>query len=193
MMADVELSLVKAFPQLFKGYGGNPAETGMAFGLECGKGWHPIIWAMCKALDSHYKSHELNRKYSSYKRHMEFELRDGISKEAVREARKKYVRYNEHKRYIQPLQPMEFFQIKEKFGALCVHHNIADDPVVDGIINMAESMSWVTCEVCGSTEDVHHSCGWIAVRCAECMAIDSMVTTWVPCIKETTEEESHGC
>ena len=39
-------------------------------------------------------------------------------------------------------------QVKEKFGTLRFYYTGGDD-VIDGMVRMAESMSGVTCEVCG--------------------------------------------
>lgn len=45
--------------------------------------------------------------------------------------------------------PYRFFQIKEKYAGLRIYDNGHDDYIA-GVIRMAETMSYVTCEVCGS-------------------------------------------
>lgn len=54
-------------------------------------------------------------------------------------------------------------QVKEKFGTLRFYYSGGDD-TIDGMVQMAESISGTTCEMCGdvgkSTSD-----GWIKVLC----------------------------
>ena len=48
MDKEVEEKLVKDFPQIFRDWGGNPMETCMAWGLETGTGWAPLIRKLCE-------------------------------------------------------------------------------------------------------------------------------------------------
>jgi len=54
-------------------------------------------------------------------------------------------------------------QVKEKFGTLRFYYTGGDD-VIDGMVRMAESMSGVTCEVCGSPGHQRGG-GWIRTLC----------------------------
>ncbi len=54
-------------------------------------------------------------------------------------------------------------QIKEKFGTLRFYTNGGDEQIY-GMIRMAESMSAVTCEVCGNSGKLR-SGGWIRTLC----------------------------
>jgi len=54
-------------------------------------------------------------------------------------------------------------QVKEKFGTLRFYYSGGDD-VVDGMVRLAESMTYVTCEVCGSP-GTQNSGGWITTLC----------------------------
>ena len=55
-------------------------------------------------------------------------------------------------------------QIKEKFGTLRFYYSGGDD-IIDGMVRMAESMSGVTCETCGSPGTQTQG-GWIKTACA---------------------------
>ena len=55
MREDLELSLVREFPEMFRDHGKSPQETCMAWGCEHSDGWHGIIRAMCSAIYSHIK------------------------------------------------------------------------------------------------------------------------------------------
>jgi hypothetical protein len=54
-------------------------------------------------------------------------------------------------------------QVKEKFGSLRFYYEGGDE-TIDGIVTMAESMSGVTCEQCGSP-GVQRGSSWIKTLC----------------------------
>jgi hypothetical protein len=56
-------------------------------------------------------------------------------------------------------------QVKEKFGGLRFYYTGGDEHI-RGLVSMAESMSEVTCEVCGSPGK-RIGLGWISTRCEE--------------------------
>lgn len=57
-------------------------------------------------------------------------------------------------------------QIKEKYGGLRMYHFGGSD-FVDGAIQMAENMSYRTCERCGHPGSPNKS-GWIVTLCDSC-------------------------
>ena len=59
-----------------------------------------------------------------------------------------------------------FLQIKEKFGTLRLYHH-GGDSYCEGVIDMAESMSAVTCERCGKPGKPNDG-GWISTLCEGC-------------------------
>jgi len=54
-------------------------------------------------------------------------------------------------------------QVKEKFGTLRFYYSGGDD-TIDGMVRLAESMTCVTCEVCGSPGTQNNG-GWITTLC----------------------------
>lgn len=50
MKLELEQQLVSKYPNLFKQYGGDPKDTCMAFGFECGDGWYHLIDILCGAI-----------------------------------------------------------------------------------------------------------------------------------------------
>ena len=58
-------------------------------------------------------------------------------------------------------------QIKEKYGSLCFYIG-GGNQMIDGMIWMAESLSYHICEFCGTTEKVGHTKGWIYTCCKSC-------------------------
>jgi hypothetical protein len=63
------------------------------------------------------------------------------------------------------IEQVVFEQVKEKFGSLRFYTNPSTD-YIRGMISMAESMSEVTCEVCGSP-GIKRGGGWIKTLCDE--------------------------
>jgi len=45
--------LVENFPKLYQGYGGDPRETLMAFGFECGDGWFDLLKELSEKIENH--------------------------------------------------------------------------------------------------------------------------------------------
>lgn len=60
-------------------------------------------------------------------------------------------------------QPVKFDQIKEKFGGLRIYFSGGDE-FVEGIVNMAEEISYKICEVCGNKGKPNEQ-GWIKTCC----------------------------
>ncbi len=61
-------------------------------------------------------------------------------------------------------------QVKEKFGALRVYYS-GGDKYCEGMVDMAASWSWSTCEICGDGGKRlvgHTNGGWIASLCQRC-------------------------
>lgn len=65
---------------------------------------------------------------------------------------------------------VEFEQIKEKFGELRLYTNHTNDEYVTGVLQMAELLSGVTCESCGSPGTVQTlpNGHWMTCYCNVC-------------------------
>ena len=61
---------------------------------------------------------------------------------------------------------VRFDQIKEKYGGLRVYFSGGDE-YIEGLVAMAEALSYKTCEVCGGRGKVNDK-GWIATLCDTC-------------------------
>jgi len=66
-----------------------------------------------------------------------------------------------------PEVTMEFSQIKEKYGGLRIYIDGGDDHI-DGLIDMAEAISYKTCEECGSEQGSIRNRGWMKTLCDNC-------------------------
>lgn len=64
---------------------------------------------------------------------------------------------------------IEIFQIKEKWGELCVYLNFYNSDIRK-LIEQAETEASNTCELCGSKENIGKAYeGWITTECHDCM------------------------
>jgi hypothetical protein len=65
--------------------------------------------------------------------------------------------------YEKPVPQVVAVQVKEKFGGLRFYYNGGDDKI-DGMVSMAESWAYHTCEECGAPGTLRHG-GWIRTLC----------------------------
>jgi hypothetical protein len=77
-----------------------------------------------------------------------------------------HVRYTKDG-HVKP-QQVRCSQMKEKFGGLRFYTD-GHDEVVEGMIKMAEHLCDITCQDCGSEEDLGITSGWITVLCKKCV------------------------
>ena len=62
----------------------------------------------------------------------------------------------------------EAVQVKEKFGGLCFY-TYGGDEYIDGLVSMAESMSYHICTECSKpSEKQDNNRGWIYTLCENC-------------------------
>jgi len=99
-----------------------------------------------------------------------------------------YIDSNEYRAEDKKIPQAIADQVKEKFGGLNFYYHGGDD-YIGGMIQLAEHMSYNTCEFCGSTENVGKTNGWISVICKDCHTnSDNVVSqrSWVENKNSTT-------
>lgn len=69
---------------------------------------------------------------------------------------------------------VKFVQIKEKFGGLRMYFDGGDDYIA-GAVNLAESVSYRTCEVTGKPGRLCKRGGWLRTLCEEQAEADGFV------------------
>jgi len=131
-------TLYDKYPELFQNRHKSPMESCMSFGIECGFGWYEIISSVCWMI----KQHEDNERWQTEWKQKE----DPI--------------------YQSEYPPVKFDQIKEKYGGLRIYFSGGDE-YVEGLVGMAEAMSYKICEVCGNKGESNKS-GWISTLCENC-------------------------
>jgi hypothetical protein len=90
-----------------------------------------------------------------------------------------------HQHYKKDL-PVSFVQIKEKFGGLRAYFDGGDD-YVEGVVDMAERMSYVTCEICGAPGEERGG-GWINTYCDVCNK--EKIKQWAEMTKDVRVEDN---
>ena len=110
MRQDRDKLLCEKYPKMMVDRNGDPMDTCMCWGFECGDGWFNILDQLMHNIQHH-------------------------------------IDWMNRKEEVVPQVIVD--QVKEKFGSLRFYYSGGDD-VIDGMVRMAESMSGVTCEVCGS-------------------------------------------
>ena len=133
----LDKQLCEKYSKIFRDRNKSAMETCMSWGFEHGDGWYNIIDAACSNIQNHVNWKRKTEPFAS----MTDEEFDEIH------------------------QPVAA-QVKEKFGGLRFYADNCDD-YVSGVIAMAESMSYRTCEVCGSP-GTKRAGGWIRTLCDTC-------------------------
>ena len=172
MNEELEEQLFKKYPRFFeylKDYEGRFMP--MRFGFECGDGWFVLIKSLMETINSYIVSRE---KYPRTQIKSKF-WRVVLPKlnHLFRNQKMIYKPLNNFERKLKreniPAPYVEIVQVKEKFGGLRFYINGGDD-YIDGMIDLAETMSYKTCETCGSTKNVGRTTkGWISTICKDCL------------------------
>lgn len=168
--------LVKKYPKLFRDRYKSMRETCMCWGFEHGDGWFNIILNLCYNIQSHIDWTRKNRAsalrfnralmrwvedmddrglnhYFSYGGSVNYSMVESSKREPKLRA------------VVEACPQVVVDQVKEKFGTLRFYYHGGDE-TVDGMVRMAESMSSVTCEVCGNKGKIQGK-GWVSCRCRE--------------------------
>jgi hypothetical protein len=158
MRKDLDEALCAKYPLIFKNRNGSPQETLMCFGFEVGDGWFNIIDTLCGILTSEYRGAQ--SRYEFVKDRVGEKMYGNASGDVITQEKIDYLKEdmdNEAARV-----PVAV-QVKEKFGGLRFYVQAATDKHYN-YISFAESMSYVTCEKCGSPGK-RYTDGWHTTLC----------------------------
>lgn len=89
-----------------------------------------------------------------------------------------------HMKYRPECPPVEFVQIKEKFGTLRLYYNGGDE-YVEGVCSMAEAMSDCICEVTGARGSLCKAGTWLRTLSPE----EAAKNNYVPCHIEMEDDD----
>lgn len=157
------------YPKIYQGIGGNPSKTCMAFGLEIGRGWRPLVYKLSSSLDFNEMENgwpgvialQVKEKFGGLRWY--YSIRDDsprlpplwkdilMSTIGILKKKSKYIR-------------------KLYYGHRFRRDWYRDQGRISGMINFAEVMSFAICESCGTTKDVEQRGGnWITTLCPKCL------------------------
>ena len=142
MNEKLQSDLVKAYPAIFKNFGGDETKTCMHWGIECNDGWYDLIYCLCHSIQRHCQVE--NTRYIPETDKYEF----------VVEGDPEYVQ-------------VVAAQVKEKLGELRFYVD-GGDATTEGMIQMAEAMSGRICELCGNPAKTSRGSGWLHTTCDAC-------------------------
>jgi hypothetical protein len=134
-------TLYKKYPDLFQKVGCDPRESCMSWGIECGIGWYDLISALL---------HRITQYEKNIKQKNDWHIKE----------------HGKPSEKFENYYPVTLDQIKEKFGSLRFYFSGGDE-FVEGLVSMAEEMSYKICERCGNPGTPNKT-GWIRVLCDKC-------------------------
>ena len=146
-------TLTEKFPLLFaKG----EQEPFTLFGFECGEGWYNILY--CALNTIYHEFRQAQRDVAYYHKRVQEDADDVMARGHLQRA-------------ITQLDTCQqslpkFVQIKEKFGSLCMYYDGGNE-LARGVVNMAEALSELTCEGCGSP-GITRAGSWRKTKCNNC-------------------------
>lgn len=160
MRKELDEALVAKYPHIFKNRFGDPRETLMCFGFECGDGWYNIIDVLCGLLTYEYRQKKDSYDFAKEcleKRGGKFPW-GGDKVVTAEEVEQKRLAMEEEAEKI----PVAI-QVKEKFGGLRFYTGGATKEHYN-YMTFAESMSYRTCEMCGAPGK-RYTDGWHMTLC----------------------------
>ncbi len=155
MNKELDEKLCEKYPLIFRDRHADPSKTCMYWGFACGEGWYNIIDNLCGCIQNHIDNRleqiEWTKKWN----------------DKVNDENHEWVSFADRKeREIpEPVPQVVAIQVKEKFGGLRFYYSGGDD-YIRGVVDMAEYMSYDTCEECGAPGKPTKG-GWIRTLCVE--------------------------
>jgi len=178
MSPNLDEALTAKYPKIFRNRYADMRETAMCWGFSHDDGWYNIIDMLCDNIQHHIDYTRRERaKALRYNRALMRSNKDNVeplinyfrngreeNKWHVEMAYKVFEDIEPQCKIVPEACPQVIaMQVKEKFGTLRFYYN-GGDAVVRGMTSMAESMSAVTCEICGSPGKSRGG-SWITTLC----------------------------
>lgn len=162
MKKELELKLVKLYPEILQDYGGDMTKTCMAWGMSHGNGWYNIIEELLQTLD----------KITANKN----------EKVVADQIKEKFggLRFYYH---VEGYEPNMFDKFRSSFWTFMIRHKwgVAYNKIIDfkqiffksiqekirDAVHHAESKSYKTCEICSEPGKTRGR-AWRTTQCEKC-------------------------
>jgi hypothetical protein len=165
MRAELNQRLRENYPKIFS----NHCE------ISCNDGWFNILNSLCGCIQNHIdwsaKNYETSQQFNTMAEALVagddtlfLEYFSNMTPEFL-QARREDILAGQRRLAPEPVTQVTAQQVKEKFGTLRFYVT-GGDSEIHGMIQMAETMSAVTCEDCGSPGTTVAG-GWVQTLCAQ--------------------------
>ena len=156
MKQELDEALCAKYPLIFKDRNADMRTTAMCWGFSCGDGWYNILDTLCGLLTSDYRQAKDRYGYLA-------EVGVGGILYGTKTVTQEDIDVAKQKMEEEAAKVPVAVQVKEKFGGLRFYVQASTDKHYH-YISFAESMSYRTCEVCGSPGE-RYTDGWHQVLC----------------------------
>ena len=174
MKQELDKLLCEKYPKMMVNRNKDMKETCMCWGFECGDGWFNILNQLMSQIQHHIDWKEKQRAGAIKYNEMAAQAKAGnfdlfeetmkaLPNDEYKEKRLAEIVAGDFRPVPESIPQVTLDQVKEKFGTLRFYYSGGDD-VIDGMVRMAESMSGVTCEECGSPGK-RVGGGWVTTLC----------------------------
>jgi len=155
MRKELDEKLCEKYPKIFRDRHGDMSKTCMVWGIAVGDGWYNIIDNLCANIQGHIDHTDERIRWAE-----EWNAR-------VNDPEHIWAAFGprEEREVPTPVWQVTATQVKEKFGSLRFYYSGGDE-YIEGLVRMAEAMSYVMCEECGAPGTQTKS-GWIRTLCEE--------------------------
>ena len=177
MKQELDELLCKKYPKMMVNRNKDMKETCMCWGFDCGDGWYNILDQLMGNIQHHI---DWKRKHRASALQYNRCLKRAISGDKagliwyntygdatpgpwVMERVDEAIAEEAYRKVPESVHQVTLDQVKEKFGTLRFYYT-GGDSVIDGMVRMAESMSGVMCEECG-TPGERRGGGWVRTLC----------------------------
>ena len=176
MKTELKNKLINKYPKLLKEENLPPR---FQRNIECGDGWYKLLDKAFYLIDYHAKNPEWEKEpfYQVkiwYNKIFWNNFLFHIAKLfPINIYRILYKYLSAEPRYVSPKNALnvKVGQVKEKFAGLRLYID-GRDAYIDGVVALAESLSYSICEQCGSNENVdQNKKGWSITLCEKCRKI----------------------
>ena len=174
MKQELDQLLCEKYPKLMVNRNKPMIETCMCWGFECGDGWFNILDQLMGNIQHHIDWKDKQRQYAMDYNEMAAQAKAGnfdlfekrmesVVDHAYKEKKLGEIVAGDFRAVPESIPQVTLDQVKEKFGTLRFYYTGGDE-YINGLVSMAESMSGVTCEECGSPGETKGQ-GWLVTLC----------------------------
>ena len=184
MQNELDNRLFDKYPKIFRNSHTVLTQT-CIWGFEIDNGWYNIVDKLCNNIQSHIDwgrktraralrfNRALKRAIAGDRTSITnfyFDKREVTVDHWISDRINQHIRDEEYREVPEIVQQVVAVQVKEKFGTLRFYYS-GGDKYVSGLVAMAESMSGVTCERCGTPGRLQGR-GWIKTLCEQHAPVD---------------------